>query len=132
MRVSFKKSLQLYSKLCCRYFAVYFMSFFQTGSLKNTFPQTLVITTVVLSMYRSSHRKCSMKKGVFKNFTKFTGKRLCQSLFFNKVVGLRSSTLKKRLWHKCFPVNFVNSFHRTPLGDCFFLCNIHPNHWQMV
>ena len=29
------------------------------------------------------------KKGVLKNFTKFTGKYLCQSLFFNKVAGLR-------------------------------------------
>ena len=27
------------------------------------------------------------KKGVLKNFTKFTGKYLCQSLFFNKVEG---------------------------------------------
>ena len=27
------------------------------------------------------------KKGVLKNFAKFTGKHLCQSLFFNKVVG---------------------------------------------
>ena len=27
------------------------------------------------------------KKGVLKNFTKFTGKNLCQSLFFNKVAG---------------------------------------------
>ena len=27
--------------------------------------------------------------------------------FFNKVAGLRSATLlKKRLWHRCFPVNF--------------------------
>ena len=26
-----------------------------------------------------------MKKGVYRNFTKFTGKHLCQSLFFNKV-----------------------------------------------
>ena len=25
-----------------------------------------------------------MKKGVLRNFTKFRGKRLCQSLFFNK------------------------------------------------
>ena len=25
-----------------------------------------------------------MKKGVLRNFTKFTGKHLCQSLFFNK------------------------------------------------
>ena len=29
------------------------------------------------------------KKGVLRNFAKFTGKHLCQSLFFNKVAGLR-------------------------------------------
>ena len=29
------------------------------------------------------------KKGVIRNFTKFTGKLLCQSLFFNKVSGLK-------------------------------------------
>ena len=27
-------------------------------------------------------------KGVLRNFAKFTGKDLCQSLFFNKVAGL--------------------------------------------
>ena len=43
---------------------------------------------------------------VLRNFTKFTGKHLCQSLFFNS--GLRPATsLKKRLWQRCFPVNFV-------------------------
>ena len=31
-----------------------------------------------------------LKKGFLKYFAKFTGKHLCQSLFFNKVVGLRS------------------------------------------
>ena len=30
-----------------------------------------------------------MKKGVLRNFAKFTGKQLWQSLFFNKVAGLR-------------------------------------------
>ena len=29
-----------------------------------------------------------LKKGVLKNFAKFTGKHLCQGLFFNKVAGL--------------------------------------------
>ena len=29
-------------------------------------------------------------KRCLKNFAKFTGKHLCQSLFFNKVAGLRS------------------------------------------
>ena len=28
---------------------------------------------------------CSVKKGVLRNFVKFTGKHLCQSLYFNKV-----------------------------------------------
>ena len=54
------------------------------------------------------------KKGVPRNFAKFTGKHLCQSPFFNKVAGLRPATLlKKRLWHRCFPVNFAK-FLRTP------------------
>ena len=59
-------------------------------------------------------RRCSVKKGVLRNFTKFTGKHLCQSLFFNKVAGVTLVTLlKKRLWHRCFPVNVVK-FLRTP------------------
>ena len=45
---------------------------------------------------RSSHRRCSVRKGVLRNFTKFTGKDLCQSLFFNKARGLRSATLLKK------------------------------------
>ena len=27
--------------------------------------------------YRSSHQRCSVRKGVFRNFTKFIGKHLC-------------------------------------------------------
>ena len=65
---------------------------------------------------RSSHRKCSIRKCVLRNFIKFRGKHLCQSLFFNKVAGLRSATLlKKRLWHRCFPVNFAK-FLKTPFS----------------
>ena len=64
--------------------------------------------------YRSSQQRRSIKKGVLKNFAKFTVKHLCQSLFFNKVVGLRPATLlKKRLWQRCFLVNFAK-FLRTP------------------
>ena len=33
------------------------------------------------SFYRSSHRRCSVKKGVLKNFANFTGKHLCWSFF---------------------------------------------------
>ena len=47
---------------------------------------------------RSSRRRCSVKKGVLRDFAKLTGKHLCQSLFVNKVPALRPTTLlKKRL-----------------------------------
>ena len=44
-----------------------------------------------MTRYRSSHRRCSSKKGVLKNFAKFAGKHLCQSLFLIKlqVLGLQ-------------------------------------------
>ena len=68
----------------------------------------------MLYMTRSSHQRCPMKKGVLRNCTKFTVKHLCQSLFFNKVAGLRPATLlKKRLWHRCFPMSFAK-FLRIP------------------
>ena len=53
---------------------------------------------------RSNHRSFSAPR----NFAQFTGKNLCQNLFFNKVLGLRPATLlKKRLWHTSCPVNFA-------------------------
>ena len=69
------------------------------------------------SRFRSSHQRCSVRKGVRRNFTKFTGKHLCQSLFFDKVAGMRSATfLKNRLWQRCFPVSFVK-FLSTPFSQ---------------
>ena len=48
--------------------------------------------------------KEAIRKGILRNFAKFTGKHLC----------LRPTTLsKKSLWHGCFPVNFTK-FPRTP------------------
>ena len=64
--------------------------------------------------YRSSHQMCSLRKGVLRNFAKFTGKHLCQSPFLNKVAGLSPAALLKRsLWHRCFPMNLAK-FLRTP------------------
>ena len=60
---------------------------------------------------RNSHQSCSLRKGVLRNFVKFTGKHPCRSLFFNKVV--EKELFKKRLWRMCFPVNFAK-FLRTP------------------
>ena len=62
---------------------------------------------------RNNNRMCSIRTGVLKNFAKFTGIHLCQSLFFNKVADLRpTSLLKKRLWHRCFPKNFAKSLRK--------------------
>ena len=53
-------------------------------------------------------------KKVLLKIARNLGKHLCQSLVFNKGIGLRPATLlKKRLLHMCFPVNFAN-FSKTP------------------
>ena len=58
--------------------------------------------------YRSSHQRCSIKIGVLKNFSKFTGKHLFLSL-----------------WHRCFPVNFEKflqtSFLRNGSGQLLLI-----------
>ena len=47
------------------------------------------------------------KKGVLRNFAKLIEKRLCQNLFIK--------VLKKKLWHRCFPVNFAK-FLKNPFS----------------
>ena len=44
-----------------------------------------VLRSLNTNKARSSHLRCSVKKGVLRDFAKFTGKHLCQRLFFNKV-----------------------------------------------
>ena len=58
-------------------------------------------------------QKCSVKK-VFLEISQNSQENTCAGVFFNKVAGLRPATLlKKRLWHRCFPVKNVE-FLRTP------------------
>ena len=45
-------------------------------------------------MYKIYNR--GSKRGALKDFAKFTGKHLYQSLFFNKVAGLMPATLFKK------------------------------------
>ena len=40
-------------------------------------------------------QRCSCKKHVLRNFAKFTGKHLCQSIFLNEFAGVRPATLLK-------------------------------------
>ena len=47
---------------------------------------------LIVSPIRSSHPRRSVRKIYLRNFAKFTGKHLC---------------LKRKFWHRCFPVNFA-------------------------
>ena len=67
----------------------------------NSFTKAISFRTLC----RSNHQRCSIKKGVL---GKFTGKHLCQSLFLNKVAGLRLFTSNtsggwfcKVIFYKC-------------------------------
>ena len=56
-----------------------------------------------------------IRKGIVIDFAKFRRKHLRQSLFFKKIACLRPAILlKKRLWHRCFPVKFAK-FLRTSI-----------------
>ena len=92
-----------------RYFLLYFKFDFTFG-----------FSNVSSGYSEAATRGVLWKKVFLENFTKFTGKHLCQILFFNKVVSLRPATLlQKRLWHRCFPLNFAKFlrlfFYSTPL-----------------
>ena len=85
-------------------------------------------TLTELGALRNSQRWYSVRKGALRNYAKFTGKHLCQTLFFNKVSALRSATLLKYgLWHRCFSVNFVKClrppFLQNTLGR-LLLCSL--------
>ena len=64
------------------------------------------VEKILHAICRSSHRRWSVRKGVLRNFAKFTGKHLCQSLFFNKVEGLRAATLLKKNFVKFLRTHF--------------------------
>ena len=77
------------------------------------------IYLIILRKYKkftNSRPEVVCKKGVPRNFAKFTGRHLYQKLFFNKVEGLACKFIKKSLWHRYFPVNFAK-FLRMPFFE---------------
>ena len=61
-------------------------------------------TQWISTLYRSSHQRSSIKKVVLRNFTKFTGKQLCQSLFFD---------IKKEALAQVFSCEFCEIYKNT-------------------
>ena len=79
---------------------------------KSLFPKGVFISLeerTLASIYRSNHQKCSIKKGVLRNFTTFTGKHLSQSLLFNKVAGLGTPFLQITSGH-CFCIYLLGNY----------------------
>ena len=72
------ETTQQSSKNLCQFFSIY---------------SPYCLHQIHSSNWRSSHQRCFIKKSVLTNFTKFTGKHLCQSLILNKVAGLRNNFL---------------------------------------
>ena len=84
------------------------------GKQKSKFEFYKKITATKSVSSEAVVRRCSVKKVSLKNFTKFTGKHLCQSLFFNKVASLRPETLAQ-VFSREFCEIFKNTFfYRTP------------------
>ena len=57
----------------------------------------------------------NIRQGVLRNFAKFTGKHLCQSLFFNKVAGLKKETLGQVFSCEFYEISKNTFSYRTPL-----------------
>ena len=83
-------------------------------------------------LYRSSHQNCSVEVGVLKNFPKFTGKHLRQSLFFNKVARAQACNfIKKEALAQLFSCEFCENFKRIFLTEHLWrlLWSIHLRNW---
>ena len=63
--------------------------------------------------YRSSRPEVFCEKGDVRNFAKFTGKHLCQSLFFNKVAGQARNFIKKETLAQVFSREFCEIYKNT-------------------
>ena len=66
---------------------------------------------------RSNHRRYSVRKGVLRNFAKFTGKHLCQIPFFNKAAGQAWNFIKKGTLVQVFSCEFCEISDNTFLTE---------------
>ena len=68
---------------------------------------------------RSSRPEVFIEKGVFENFAR--------GPFLKSCMPEPATFFKKRLWHKCFSVNFTKilgiPFYWTPVGSCFWIAS---------
>ena len=103
------------------------MYFSLFGELQDWQVCTMFCSTIlsIIQTCRRSRPEVLCIKGVLRNFTKFTGKHLCQSLFFNKIANPMP---KKETLAHMFSCEYCkiskNTFcYKTPLAcPCFWTC----------
>ena len=82
----------------------------------NYFFEKIDLKIIFLHTAEALAGRCSVKK-VFLEIWQNSQKSTCGKVYFSiklQALGLRPATLlKKRLWRRCFPVNFAK-FRRTP------------------
>ena len=82
-------------------------------AIKDTGTLVSVLNILPKLKIETFFQRCSAKK-MFLEISQNSQENTCARVFFKKIAGLRPATLlKKRLWHRCFPVNFAK-FLRTP------------------
>ena len=60
-----------------------------------------------MAKFRSSHQRCSIKKGVLKNFAKFTGIHLCQSVLSCEFWEIFKNTFLTEHIQETASVNYI-------------------------
>ena len=56
-----------------------------------------LLCSLLCYLFRSSHQRCSVRKVILRNFAKFAGKHLCQSLFLTKLLAACNFITKETL-----------------------------------
>ena len=97
-----------------------FQTFHPLSSIKSADEVKIIVDVEFHFLFRSSSPDVFCEKGVLRNFAKFTGKHLCQSLVFNKVAGTVCNFTKKEILAQVFSSEFCEIskntlFCRTPL-----------------
>ena len=83
---------------CYKWFSKYFEKINRNVENKNPVDYSMTEEIVFL---QKQPPEVFCKKGVFRNFAKFTGKHLYQSHFFNKVAGQACNFIKERDYGTC-------------------------------
>ena len=104
----------LKKRLWHRYFPVNFGKFLRRYFLTEHLRWLLLY--VAFFYLEVATRGVLLRKGVLRNFQKFTGQHLRHSAFFNTVAGMSPAALfRKRRWHRCFWADM--KFLRTPFSQ---------------